>query len=60
MNADIHGGSGELAPWLQERIPLGRGGLRDELVGTIAFLLGDAGGYITGQVLPLDGGLTTR
>ena len=39
-------------------IPLGRTGGDDELMGAALFLLSPAGGYVTGQVLAVDGGLT--
>ena len=37
-------------------IPLGRPGLPDDLGGTCLLLLSDAGAYITGQTLSVDGG----
>lgn len=37
-------------------IPMGRVGSPEDVAGTIAFLLSDAAGYITGQVLGVDGG----
>ncbi|MEO1368020.1 MAG: SDR family oxidoreductase [Acidobacteriota bacterium] len=40
------------------RIPLGRPAAVDEIASTVAFLLSDGGGYITGQSLLVDGGLT--
>ena len=39
-------------------VPLGRTGGDDELMGAALFLLSPAGGYVTGQVLAVDGGLT--
>jgi NAD(P)-dependent dehydrogenase (short-subunit alcohol dehydrogenase family) len=40
------------------RIPLGRYGHASEIADTVAFLLSDSAGYITGQNLRVDGGLT--
>ncbi|MDN5895254.1 MAG: SDR family oxidoreductase [Nocardioides sp.] len=42
----------------QERIPSGRKGDPRELAATAVFLASDAAGYITGQTLPVDGGMT--
>jgi len=40
------------------RIPLGRVGETDDLVGPAIFLCSDAASFVTGQVLGIDGGLT--
>jgi gluconate 5-dehydrogenase len=40
------------------RIPLGRVGDTDDITGPVVFLLSDAAGFITGQTIGLDGGLT--
>jgi NAD(P)-dependent dehydrogenase (short-subunit alcohol dehydrogenase family) len=40
------------------RIPAGRKGDPAELAATVVFLASDAGGYITGQTLAVDGGMT--
>ncbi|HQR28507.1 MAG TPA: SDR family oxidoreductase, partial [Nocardioides sp.] len=40
------------------RIPTGRRGDPRELAAAVVFLASAAGGYITGQTLPVDGGLT--
>lgn len=40
------------------RIPMGRYGSVTEIAGTVAFLASEAGGYITGQNLRVDGGIT--
>ncbi|UMG92937.1 SDR family oxidoreductase [Nocardioides sp. TF02-7] len=42
----------------QERIPMGRKGDPRELAAAVVFLASDASGYVTGQTLPVDGGLT--
>src|SRR5437764_14122029 len=39
-------------------IPLGRAGTSEEMAAACAFLLSDEAGYITGQTLFVDGGLT--
>ena len=43
---------------LLERVPLGRIGAPEEIAETVAFLVGPAGAYITGQTLVVDGGLS--
>lgn len=41
------------------RTPLGRLGTVDDIARAICFLAGDDGGFVTGQVLTVDGGITT-
>ena len=43
---------------LIKRIPLGRIAEVDDLIGAVLFFCSDAGSFVTGQVLTLDGGLT--
>ncbi|MEF2976085.1 SDR family oxidoreductase [Subtercola sp. YIM 133946] len=40
------------------KLPLGRPGTADDMASAIDFLLGPTAGYITGQTLTVDGGLT--
>tara|TARA_R110002167_G_scaffold115853_2_gene290475 strand:- start:3105 stop:3884 length:780 start_codon:yes stop_codon:yes gene_type:complete len=56
-------------PWLQDkdfrqsvidRIPLGRIGKPMEVAGAVVFLASDAASLITGEVMLIDGGWTTR
>jgi 3-oxoacyl-[acyl-carrier protein] reductase len=42
---------------ITSRTPLGRFGTVDEIANAVAFLASDEAGYITGQVLAVDGGL---
>jgi NAD(P)-dependent dehydrogenase (short-subunit alcohol dehydrogenase family) len=42
------------------RTPLGRFGAPDELAATVSFLASDASGYLTGQLLAVDGGYGIR
>jgi 3-oxoacyl-[acyl-carrier protein] reductase len=46
----------KLAAVTLERIPLGRWAQPEEIAGTFVFFASDAASYITGQVLPVDGG----
>lgn len=41
-------------------VPLGRVGTPEDLVGAALFLASRAGSYITGAIIPVDGGISTR
>jgi NAD(P)-dependent dehydrogenase (short-subunit alcohol dehydrogenase family) len=41
----------------RDSVPMGRYGTSEEIAATIAFLVSDGAGYITGQNLKVDGGL---
>jgi 3-oxoacyl-[acyl-carrier protein] reductase len=42
---------------ITDQVPLGRMGTVDEVAATVAFLCGEGASYITGAVIPVDGGL---
>lgn len=44
--------------WMRSRTPMGRGGEAHELDGALLFLASDASTFVTGVVLPVDGGWT--
>jgi len=49
----------EWVAYLTDRIPLKRHGQPHDLDGTVVFLASDAGEYITGQTILVDGGIST-
>lgn len=52
------GGSSE--DIVRERVPLGRAGTPEDVAGAVAFLASDAASWITGVVLPVDGGFLAK
>ncbi len=47
----------DLVKRYSEQIPLGRMGSVDDIAGVVGFLISDAASYVTGAVIPVDGGL---
>lgn len=56
--AFVKGKNPEFIERLESKIPLKRIGVPDELKGAVALLTSDAGSYITGQNIVVDGGWT--
>lgn len=45
--------------WLRSKTPMGRAGELNEIDGALLLLAGDAGSFITGQTITVDGGWTS-
>lgn len=54
---DIVVGNPELKEKMESATPLGRIGEAEDIAATVVFLASRAGGYITGKILEVDGGL---
>jgi NAD(P)-dependent dehydrogenase (short-subunit alcohol dehydrogenase family) len=46
-------------PAIAERAPLRRIGRPDDMAGVVVYLTSRAGAYVTGAVIPVDGGIAT-
>jgi NAD(P)-dependent dehydrogenase (short-subunit alcohol dehydrogenase family) len=58
----INPATGEYLPRARQVIahtPMGRYGLPDDLIGTLVWLLSDASSFVTGVVVPVDGGFSS-
>lgn len=53
-------GSDEKADRVGSRVPLGRIGAPDDIAGATLYLCSRAGSYVTGAILPLDGGQSVQ
>ncbi len=59
MAGNLHRGPGGLDTW-NARIPMARTGAAVEVARVLAFVGSDAASYMTGAVIPVDGGLTAH
>lgn len=53
-------GTEEKADTVGKRVPLGRIGSPDDIAGATLYLCGRAGSYVTGAILPIDGGQSVQ
>ena len=56
MNAALVGDEA-FSNWVSSRVPVGRWGKVEELVGTLLYLASDASDFVHGQVIYVDGGM---
>lgn len=54
-----HLDTNELGQLVDRQVPLGRQGTPEDIAPAVVFLASDGARYITGQLLPIDGGLTS-
>ena len=59
MTADLYDGD-RGSSWLQRNTPLPYSGTADDFVGAVLWLASDAGRYVTGQTIIVDGGWTAK
>ena len=57
MTRQVMGGA-DLAETYRQHLPMGRMGTPEEIADMAAYLVSDEAGYVTGQTISVDGGLT--
>ncbi len=57
-NPDVQREHPDFVGRLAERVPMGRIGTADEITGAVLFLASDAGAYVNGEVIGVNGGWT--
>ena len=56
INTDMLPSQEDMRRWARERIPLRRPGTPDDVAGLALFLASDESSYVTGTMIPVDGG----
>jgi len=59
MSTDLYANE-ESIQWLEQNTPLARQATPDDFVGAVLWLASNAGSYVTGQTIVIDGGWTIR
>ena len=57
LTPTLHGVLDDWRAWATDTVPLGRLGEPEEVGAVVAFLCSDLAGYVTGALVPVDGGL---
>jgi NAD(P)-dependent dehydrogenase (short-subunit alcohol dehydrogenase family) len=57
IDTDMTAALGDRLAAMTEQVPLGRTGSADDVAAMVGFLASDGAAYVTGAVLPVDGGL---
>jgi 3-oxoacyl-[acyl-carrier protein] reductase len=50
----------EVKDRIRSQVPMGRFGEAEEVAEVVAFLAGEGAGYVTGQTIAVDGGMTMQ
>lgn len=60
IHTEIMGANPELTPGILEKAALGRGGQPEEVAEVAAFLASDKASYVSGAIIPVDGGWAAK
>lgn len=60
IHTEIMGANPELTPGILEKAALGRGGRPEEVAEVAAFLASDKASYVSGAIIPVDGGWAAK
>ncbi|HKY13888.1 MAG TPA: SDR family oxidoreductase, partial [Microthrixaceae bacterium] len=60
VHTEIMGAGGEHIPGILDKAALGRGGQPHEIAEVAAFLASDKASFVTGAIIPVDGGWAAK